>query len=48
MECDHCSTELIEGDEIYTLNGWVYCSRECAVEDIEFDKIILTKEWYER
>ena len=46
-ECDFCETELIEGDEIFVLNGWVYCSKECAISDIQFERITLTREWYE-
>jgi len=47
-ECDSCSTELIEGDEVYAFNGGIYCSKNCVIDDVELEKRMLTREWYAR
>lgn len=40
-ECESCSTELIGSDEVYILDGFIYCSKECMLHEHIFEKVIL-------
>lgn len=33
-ECMHCHRNLAEVDEIYAVSGNLYCSEDCAIEDL--------------
>lgn len=42
--CGHCQKPLREFDEVHAVQGILYCSRECAIDDITNDIIMNAKE----
>lgn len=42
--CGHCHKPLIGFAEVHAVKGILYCSRECAIDDINNDIIMNAKE----
>ena len=43
-KCMHCNKELVSVPEIVSARGSLYCSKDCAVQDITNDIIMNAKE----